>query len=447
MTLFDEPKLKNATWLWLAVAALMALAPDRADAQSAAVENQSSQPTNQPAWLNQREAVELSWGAFDFHPRLRESVVYDDNILFATRNKQQALVSQLAPGVQIVGGDRSSLRSYEAWYEERNQSFELTRLTPSWLVLQPVESWPGKFLLLDYSPRWQKFSRHSANDSLDQFLTFNGVWPMAKLVVAVRQDYRDEKTIVTEALTRSEVKQIHTELDAGYRLNEKFAVDTALERQDVSYPGSTNLNGYVEWKGTVSLNRQIHELFHAGLFVAGGVDQVGAGLDQSFERLGIRVRYDYSRMISVDGSVGVEDRQFDSGRANTFSPFFTLGAEYHPWERTYFRLGISRQQAASLNHGYFYTSTGGYLTLRKDFTDRFSLQTDLGYYQTDYTPIQNIANTSKPSDYYSLQLKGKVKLLKYLDAEAYYLFRGAGLSQNNNVLQDNQCGLQLAFHY
>lgn len=457
---FDIMKRK-VDFLWLpALAALISAVPASARAQSAATEippgsptnsaaaeSQSGQPANSPAWLNAGNATGLSWGAFDFHPRLRESIVYDDNILFSSKNQQSAAINQLSPGIQVIGGDRSSLRSYVTSSEDLNRPFDLTRLTSSWLVLQPSESWPDKFLLLDYSPRWQKFSHHSANDSLDQFLTANAVWPMSKLVVGIRQDYSDETTVLIEALTRSEVEQIHTEVDAGYRLNEKLSVDTAFVRQDVSYPASTNLTGYVEYKGTLSLNRQMFDTYNMSLFVADGMDRVGLGLNQSFEQMGVRLRYAYSQLFSVDGSVGVEDRQFDSGRPDTLNPFFTLGGVYQPWERTYFRLGVARQEAPTLNNGYFYTSTGGYLTLRRDITDRFSLQTDLGYYQTDYTPIRNIANNSKPSDYYSVQLKGKLKLLKNLDAEAYYLFRGSGLSQNTSVIQDNQCGVQLVCHY
>jgi hypothetical protein len=426
----------------LAVASLILLMPPLAEAQSADAD-QSNQSTNQPAGWKSDKSLQLSWGAFDFHPHLREAVVYDDNILFAAKNQQQAVINQLTPGLLIAGGDRTSLRSCVA----SSEMFDLTGLNPSWLVIQSSELWPDKFVLLDYSPRWQKFTQHSANDSLDQFLTFNAVWPMAKLAIGVRQDYRDETTVLIEALRRSEVEQIHTEVDAGYRLNDKFSVDTAFERQDVAYPGSTNLTGYVEWKGTLSVNRQIFDLFNVSLFTADGIDQVGSGLDQSFERLGVRVRYELTRMFIVDGSVGVEDRQFDSGRSDEVSPFFNVGATYQPWERAYFRLNITRQQSASLNNGYSYVSSGGNLTLHKDFTDRFSVQTELGYYQTDSNPIRNVANNSKPSDYYSLQLKGKVKLLKYLDAEAFYLFRGAGISQNDNVVQGNQCGLQVSYHY
>jgi len=431
---------------WLAVAGLFA-EPSPAVAQSAATGSPSGAPTNSPAWLKTTEPRQLTWGAFEFHPRLREGLIYDDNILYSTKNQQSDLINQLAPGIQIVGGDRSSLRSYVSSYEDLNQSLDLTRLTPSWLVLRPLESWPDKFMLLDYSPRWQMFTHHSANDSLDQFLTFNSVWPMSKLVVGIRQDYRYEKTTIVQAYTRSEVEQIHSEADAGYRLNDKFSVDSAFERQELSYPGSTNLMGYVEWKGTVSLNRQMIETFNVSLVLAGGQDDVGSGLNQTFEQVGGRVRYDYSRLFSIDGSVGIEDRQFDTGRGDTLSPVFTLGATYKPWERAYLRAGIARQQSASLYDGYYNSSIGGYLTLHKDFTDRFSLQTDLGYYQTDSTPIQNVPNTSKPSDYYSVQLKGNLKLLKYLDAQAFYVFRGSGISQNNNVLQENQCGVQLSLHY
>jgi hypothetical protein len=40
-----------------------------------------------------------------------------------------------------------------------------------------------------------------------------------------------------------------------------------------------------------------------------------------------------------------------------------------------------------------------------------------------------------------------VQLLKSLNAEVFYMFRGQGLSQSYSVLQDNQCGVKFALHF
>ena len=419
----------------------------QASAQDASPNSPPAAPANQPAWLNSSQPLTLSYGSFDLHPRLRSTTIYDDNILFSPKGRQQDIINQVAPGIQILGGDRQTLETYLNRAEYWNYSLNLLKLAPSSLIVDSAENWPGKFVLVDYSPQWQKFGKHTENDSLDQFVVANAVWPMAKLILAVQETYSDQKATVVEASTRSTIQQNHTELNAAYRLNEKFSVDTAFVRQDVQYPGNTNLVGFTEWKGSVSLNRQVGPTLNVSWVSAGGMDEIAAGQNQQFLQSGVRARYNYSELFLVDGSLGVEYRQFDTGRGDTFTPYFTFGASYRPWERTSIRVGIARQQFASLNQGYFYTSTGGYLTLRRDFTDRFSIWTDLSYFQFDYTPTANVANNSKPSDYYALRLTGDYKLWKHLDSQLYYQFSGNGVLQNDTVVQDHQIGLQLTLRF
>ena len=159
-----------------------------ADSQTA---NSAATPTNQPAWLNPAQSLTFSYGAFDLHPRLRSTTIYDDNILFAHNGRQQDVISQVAPGIQILGGDRQTLETYLNQAEYWNYNLNLIRLAPSYLIVRPPESWPDKFLLLDYSPQWQQFGKHSENDSLDQFVTANAVWPMAKLILGIQESFSD----------------------------------------------------------------------------------------------------------------------------------------------------------------------------------------------------------------------------------------------------------------
>ena len=416
-------------------------------AQDVPSNSQAAYSTNQPAWLNSAQPLTLSYGAFDLHPRLRSTTIYDDNILFSHSGKRQDVISQVAPGIQILGGDRQTLETELKQAEYWNYDLNQISLSTSSLIVQPAEGWPNKFLLLDYSPQWQEFGKHSENDSLDQFVTANAVWPMAKLILGVQENYSDQKATIVEASTRSEIQQNHTELDAGYRLNDKFSADTAFVRQEVSYPGTTILQGYTEWKGSISINRLVGPTLNVSWVTAGGLDEIAAGQNQQFVQSGGRARYNYSELFQMDGSLGIEYRKFDTGRADSFTPYFMLGATYRPWERTFFRVGVARQQYASLNNGYFYTSTGGYLTLRRDFTDRFSIWTDLSCYSYDYTSTAKVANNANSSDYYSIRLTGDLKLWKHLDSQLYYQFSGNGIFQNNTVVHDNQVGLQFTLRY
>jgi len=439
---------RNPHPLVLATVALASLGSSLATAQEAATDgSQAYYATNRPAWLNPSQPLTLSYGSFDLHPRLRSTTIYDDNILFATQGQQSDVISQVAPGVQIRGGDRQTLDTYLEAAEYGNYGLNLTRLSPDSLVIQPDETWPDKFVLLDYSPQWQEFASHSANDSLDQFLTANGVWPMAKLIVGFQENYSDQKTIINEAATRSTVQRNHSELDACYALNDKFTAATAFTRDEVSYPESTNLVGYTEWAGSVSINRQVGSTLNVSWVTAGGVDEVVTGQNQQFLQEGVRARYNYSELFAVDGSLGAEYRQYDSGRSDTFTPYFSLGAVYRPWERLYLRMGVARRQVGSFGQGSAYTCTGGYLILHKDITDRFSLISEVDYYQYDYISTTKAANTSQPSDYYSARLSADYKLWKHVNLQAYYEFRGEGLLENATVLQDNQAGVQAELRF
>ena len=439
---------RNPRPLLLATVALAGMGTSWAVAQEAATDgSQAYYATNRPAWLNPSQSLTLSYGAFDLHPRLRSTTIYDDNILYAAQGRQADVISQVAPGVQILGGDRQTLETYLNRAEDRNQLVNLAQLSPSELVISPPENWPDKFLLLDYSPQWQEFARYSGNDSFDQFLTANGVWPMAKLIVGFQENYSDQKTTIVEAATRSTIQRNESELDACYVLNDKFTVATAFTRSAVDYPDTTNLLGYAEWKGSVSINRQVGPILNVSLVTAGGVDEVSSGQNQQFLQEGVRGRYNYSELFAVDCSLGVEYRQFDSGRSDTFTPYFSLGAVYQPWERTYLRLGLARQQYASLGRGYAYIATGGFLVLHKDITDRFSLRTELDYFKYDYTRTDNAADTSQPSDFYLLKLTADYKLWKHLEARIYYQYSGEGLLENTSVLQDNQVGLQAELRF
>ena len=154
-----------------------------ADSQTA----YSTNPTNQPAWLNPAQSLSFSYGSFDLHPRLRSTTIYDDNILFAHKGRQQDVISQIAPGIQILGGDRQTLETYLNRAEYWNYALNLASLAASSLVVKPSEDWPDKFLLLDYSPQWQEFGKHSENDSLDQFVTWQNSSSVFRKIIPTRR--------------------------------------------------------------------------------------------------------------------------------------------------------------------------------------------------------------------------------------------------------------------
>ena len=428
---------------WFVAGVLLSLIPSVSAQPTNPANPSASVPaaTNAPPWLNSKEPLQLAWRSFELHPHLRTVTFYDDNILYAAKHPQSDLINQISPGVQLLGGDLSTLRQYDP-----EHSLVVAKLSASSVVVQPVESWPDKFISADYSPRWDLYAVHGGNDFLNQFASANAIWPLAKLVVGINQDYSDEKTVITEAGQHNEIRQYHGELSAGYQFNPFLSLDAAVQYADVAYSGSTNLMGYRETKGIVELNRGIFDNFNVSVVLAGGLDSVGEGQGQQFVQFGGRARYALTEKMNLDATLGLAYRQFDAAVSARYDPYFTLNAVYQPWERTSFRLGVFRQQYPSLQSGQGYTETGGNFSLRRDFTDRFGILGVVSYYWSDFNSTSSGGKVSPSSDYYSLRLAGDLHLLKHLDAEAFYQFRGSGLAQGRRV-QDNQCGLQFALHY
>jgi hypothetical protein len=295
---------------------------------------------------------------------------------------------------------------------------------------------------------WEIWVNHySANDSFDQFLTANVIMPFSKLVVGFQQDYQYAKAPLLEATNRIWNEYIRSAVDIGYRFNDELSINSLVQVQKSSYPDSVIFSGYTEYKGLASLNRQIVDRLTASIFVAGAEDDVDDGSGQDYVQAGGRLRYELSKLLAADVQVGGEYRQFDSGISDTLTPFFNLELDYRWGQLTDIRLGAGRNQYASLNRGYYYTSTGAYLNVRRGITGRFAIQGNLAYFHNENEPSTQASLNSFTSDYYSAQISADVNLVRHLNAEIYYLFRGGGLFVNYNTLQDNQCGLQIKWTF
>lgn len=398
--------------------------------------------TNPPAWLNPKQLPELVWGGFELHPRLRTTLVYDDNILFTDKHQKADLITQLTPGMQIVGGDLSSLRNYDPEF-----SLVVAKLSADSVVIRPSQEWPNSFVAVDYAPRWDVYTQNNENNALNQFASIASIWPMARLVIGLRAEASDERGTIIQAARRTRVRQYSGVFSAGYQINNAVSISTEVQLGNKAYPETTNLTGFTEIKGVASLNRQFTDAFNIGIIGAGGWDMVSDSSSQEFIQFGGRIRYGLTAKINIDLMGGVEYRMFDSGVSQNLKPFANIAIAYQLREGTICRFEIARQQYASLNSGYAYTATGGYFLLRQDFTDRFSLQGNLSYYQTENTPTLPNKPSISSTDHYGVMLQGGMRITSHMEAVLSYGISGSGLIQDGYVLQANQFSLSLNVHY
>jgi hypothetical protein len=207
---------------------------------------------------------ELRAGPFDLHPRLDASLTYDDNILLSPGNKEVDTIWQIQPGVQAVAGDDAALIAY------RDQHSDVLGLTAGNLIIQQPEDRPGKLLILDYGAGFQFFDKYTANNFVDQLATINAIWPMNKLILAIRQDYTLQKIEIIEFDQRTAVETIPTTLSAAYQFDDKSSIEANLRRTSIDYE-SAGLIGYTEYSTEDWFNYKMEDKLTLSLGALAGV--------------------------------------------------------------------------------------------------------------------------------------------------------------------------------
>src|SRR5262249_21525857 len=151
------------------------------------------------------------------------------------------------PGLQAIVGETLDLVTF------RDIRYDVLTISPGGLIVQSPEVWPGKLLIVDFSPRFQWFTEHPENNAIDYFGTLKPLWPMAKLIRGLRKDDRKETTVVIEAARRPPVEAFTTTLAVGYQFSDKTSIDSPFSRQQIDYQNQPGLIGYTEWSGVIWL--------------------------------------------------------------------------------------------------------------------------------------------------------------------------------------------------
>ena len=391
-----------------------------------------------PETTLEKQALELRLGPFDLHPRLAAGLTYDDNVLLTTANKEADTVWTIQPAIQAVAGDDAALIAY------RDQNNDILSLSPGNLIFQEADAWPGRLLILDYGPGFQFFDKYTANNSIDEFATFNLLLPLDKLILGIKQDYQLQKTDQIEFDERTTVETVPTTLSAAYKFDDKTSFESDLRRVSIGYdqPG---LTGYTEYNTEDWLNYAVVDNLPVSLGVLAGLDDVTGHQDQTFEQFRVRARYDYTQKLTFDVSVGGELRQFENGLPETLSSVFDIACQYQLAERTWLQLSGSRQQYASIYNGYNYASTGATLEVRQGITDRFTVTLSAGYNSLDFTPITTTL-AKYTGNYYVAEVSLDVKIVRHLTGQFFYQTVGSH-SQINAAVYDNQTGIKLTLNF
>ncbi len=391
---------------------------------------------------SQKASVEINPGdevsavpkRFQYGLRLTIRGVYDDNIFLTRNNRVDDYYFAIEPGVtlgygDIVGRDRNYIR-------------------------------------LDYAPSIFLFVDNTNSDAVQHLVRLEGFYNFGRLTLSLSQDVQllDGSNLSATAIGGGNVAPA-VNLDAGGDTQLNIFVTHANFTYDLTgktfLSGGLNLTAY-DYQDLISSTSLGGDLFVNYTFSPKLVIGVGGTFgynwvdapspDETFEQANVRLTYQLTGKISLNGSAGVEFRQFDednNGRdSDRVSPVYELGLAYQPFDGTTITArGTRRTLNSAVFAGQDFASTNITFGVRQRFLRRVYFGVAAGYENSEYFRTVNSVNATRNDDYFFVQPAVDVTITSYLTAGAYYLHRENNSSANSFGFDDNQFGLRASLTY
>ncbi|MDQ6623816.1 MAG: outer membrane beta-barrel protein [Verrucomicrobiota bacterium] len=395
----------------------------------------SASDTAPRAEISGGDAVSAVPKRFQYAFRLNGRAVYDDNIYLRQFDKVDDYFLTVEPGVtigfgDIVGHDMNSIR-------------------------------------LDYAPSFFFYADHPQSNAIQQIIRLDGQYRLGHLSLGLSQDVQlleganPSSTTFTTGTTptlnidtngNTQVNIYSTTLTASYDLTGKTFLSGGLHFTAYDYYQSLISSESID--GNLFINYIYSPKLTVGLGGTFGYNWVAStNPDQTFEQVNLRLNYQATGKVSLDGSVGVEFRQFQDTANNQsdgtyVSPVYELGATYQPFDGTTVSLhGSRRTQNSAVFAGQDYSTTDINLSVRQRFLQRIYLGISAGYQHSDYFSTSQLVSATRTDNYFYLQPTLDFTLTRFWTMGAYYLHREDDSSANAFRFDDNQYGLRTSFTF
>ena len=392
-------------WLWVIGCLVAPLAGRAADPLSPNVAKQLqaiAPPIRTPA---------LRLGVFDLQPRATVGVNYDDNITLSATNRLSDVIWRITPGLSATA--------------------------------ENMAAGQGQSLTVDYEPSFVIFTHHEDEDSIDHLASLNAKWVMPKLTLELGQRFQQTSGAVVEVGQRVRQRYYDTNLMARYQVSDKTSVevDPRLHISDLN-----GLIGTTEWGLDAFLNYQVTAKFTTGLGISGGYVDVENSSSQTYERALVRAIYALSGKLDLQGSAGVEWRQFGSDAPDRTGFVFGIGGAYRPSDKTILTLEAHRRDdVSSVLVDQDYTATGVTAGLRQRLMERLFVTADGTYENRNYRSTATGVVASRQDDFCSIRVGFGANLRRDTTVTIYYQYQENRSNAAPQRFSDNQIGLEITW--
>ena len=318
------------------------------------------------------------------------------------------------------------------------------------------------FLRLDYAPSLFLFVDHTDNNALQHLIHLQGQHRFSRLTLNLTQDIQIldganldaasptgpiNNRINLDVAARTRVNIYNTRLGASYDLTGKLSLSSELGLSISDY--ETLISSQV-FSGNVFLNYAYSPKLTIGLGGTGGIHEVDEpNPDQTFQQINGRLSYQVTGKVSLNASAGAEFRDYEgSGRGESVSPVFDIGATFQPFDGTTLALNANRRTMSSaVLAAQDFANTSVIFTARQRLLRRFTLGFLIGFENSDYYSTTSGADSARTDNYFFVEPSLDVAVTRFWSIGAYYLYRRSDSSLDVFSFYDNQFGLRTSLKF
>jgi hypothetical protein len=391
----------------------------------------------------------LRLGPFDLKAALVTTAVYDDNL----RSDESA--SNSTTGTQQNQGKKA------------DTSFGIT---PAILLEYGTHEGQRGYASLVYTPTITRYIHQSDQDSDDQNVAFNVLYPFQRLTLNFSAVYSQVSGINQDLNTRT--TQTSTSVTAGgnYDIDDKLSFSASVQQVSTTFSdGGSNSQGNVQGQGdsvssiTTSLNYRLSDKISVGPSFNAGFDKPDNAKQETFEQGLVGITYQPTQKISLYAQGGVEFRQgggdvdgFSSGYDNQggdeTNPIFSAGLGYTPFDSTSLQLSASQTvHSSAAVAGQNVTSSGVSVSATQRFFQRFFLNLSYNYSHSDDSTGGNSGNISTYSggseDTSAYRTSLSVAPTAWTSVSIYYQYLDNKADTQGGTYHDNQMGISASVQF
>ena len=259
--------------------------------------------------------------------------------------------------------------------------------------------------VLTYIPTFKLYTNYSDLNGVDHNVNAGFSKTFAKSLVRLGADYASIFGSNRYVAGQVQKDALGADIYVSHELSGKTRADLTFDFSGEDFGDNSTLVGRNRYTTRLSALYQLTGKTNIGPYLGYEYTSVKGGSDQKSASFGANVEYQAMAKTSLNGFIGIENRDFtDSTMNDRPSLNYNLGASHLYSGKLSFDASLYRNtRPGYTSNSNSFTTTGAYLGARHRTTERVSLRTRINYAHDDYF---GPTSDGLDSDYVSLSIGG-----------------------------------------